>query len=631
VNVVSVAAISKSLGERVLFRQLSFGLNQGQKLGLLGRNGCGKTTLLRMVAGQEQPDEGEIRTNKQIRVAYLEQDPLLGASGSVIDAILHLDRPQSRWLRDYYRLADLEHLDAAQLEQLTELHQVMEEQGLWDYQRDFQRLLGELEIPDLYQDLKSLSGGQRKRVALAGLMVADADLLLLDEPTNHLDLHTIEWLENRLKNQRTTLLLVTHDRYFLESVCNGMLELDQGHLYFHQGNYASFLENKETREQIETVDARKAKAWLRKELEWMRRQPKARGTKSKARIEQFYKVKDQASRRETGSKLELDGVGRPLGGRILEIAYLTKGYGDRLLVKDFTYLFVKGDRVGIVGRNGLGKTTLLNLITGHLRADGGSVEKGEQTVLGYYRQETLHYRPGQTVIDRVREVTDHIKLSTGKEISASDYLSRFLFPPKQQHDQVDKLSGGEKRRLQLLLVLIAQPNFLIMDEPTNDLDLVSLQVLEEFLEQFKGCLLLVSHDRYFMDRLVDHLWIFEGEGRVRDFPGNYTDYRLSLQESSSVSAPTTKAAEEAEPGSPAATPHKPRKQQAKPTFAQTKRYQELGQRLELIRRDKEVLLEQLNGSGGSPQEYASWGLALKNLQEEEEKAEWEWLELSELF
>ncbi|MFM8977296.1 MAG: ABC-F family ATP-binding cassette domain-containing protein [Bacteroidota bacterium] len=620
-NVLSVASISKSLGERVLFQNLSFGLDQGQKLGLLGRNGCGKTTLLRMVAGMDSPDQGEVRINKQIRVAYLEQDPLLGIQGAVMDAILHYDRPQSRWLREYYDLTDREHLGDEDVERMNRLHQVMEEQGLWEYQREFNRLLGELEIPDLKQDLTTLSGGQRKRVALAALMVADADLILLDEPTNHLDLHTIEWLENRLKNQKTTLLLVTHDRYFLESVCNGMYELEQGKLYYHQGNYASFLENKETREQIETADAHKAKAWLRKELEWMRRQPKARGTKSKARIDQFYKVQDKVSNRQVTGKLELDGAGRPLGGKILEISYLRKSYGDRHLIQDFTYNFVKGDRVGIIGRNGLGKSTLLNLITGQLRPDGGEVEKGEQTVFGYYKQENLAYKPGQTVLDRVREVTDHIKLSTGREISAADYLNRFLFPPKQQHDKVDKLSGGEKRRLQLLLVLIAQPNFLIMDEPTNDLDLVSLQVLEDFLEKFKGCLLLVSHDRYFMDRLVDHLLVFEGEGKVRDFPGNYTDYRLSL------SAPVVHAS----PTGTAVASQRPKTSSNKPTFAQSKRYQELTQRLETIRLEQSRLLECLNGGGASAEEYAQWGMGLKALQEEAEKAEWEWLELSELM
>ncbi|MFM8686586.1 MAG: ABC-F family ATP-binding cassette domain-containing protein [Bacteroidota bacterium] len=600
---------------------MSFGLDQGQKLGLLGRNGCGKTTLLRMVAGMDSPDQGEVRINKQIRVAYLEQDPLLGIQGAVMDAILHYDRPQSRWLREYYDLTDREHLGDEDVERMNRLHQVMEEQGLWEYQREFNRLLGELEIPDLKQDLTTLSGGQRKRVALAALMVADADLILLDEPTNHLDLHTIEWLENRLKNQKTTLLLVTHDRYFLESVCNGMYELEQGKLYYHQGNYASFLENKETREQIETADAHKAKAWLRKELEWMRRQPKARGTKSKARIDQFYKVQDKVSNRQVTDKLELDGAGRPLGGKILEISYLRKSYGDRHLIQDFTYNFVKGDRVGIIGRNGLGKSTLLNLITGQLRPDGGEVEKGEQTVFGYYKQENLAYKPGQTVLDWVREVTDHIKLSTGREISAADYLNRFLFPPKQQHDKVDKLSGGEKRRLQLLLVLIAQPNFLIMDEPTNDLDLVSLQVLEDFLEKFKGCLLLVSHDRYFMDRLVDHLLVFEGEGKVRDFPGNYTDYRLSL------SAPVVHA----NPTGPAVASQRPKTSSNKPTFAQSKRYQELTQRLEAIRLEQSQLLERLNAGGASAEEYAQWGMGLKALQEEAEKAEWEWLELSELM
>jgi ATP-binding cassette subfamily F protein uup len=621
-----------------LFSQLSFGLNQGQKLGLLGRNGCGKTTLLRMIAGLDRPDDGEIRINKQIRTAYLEQDPLLGATGPVMDAILHNDRPQSRWLREYYDLSDRDHLSDDEVERMNRLHQVMEEQGLWTYQRDFNRLLGELEIPDLRQDMSTLSGGQRKRVALAAMMVAEADLILLDEPTNHLDLNTIEWLENRLRNQKTTLLLVTHDRYFLESVCNGMLELEQGKLYFHQGDYATFLENKETREQIQTADAQKTRAWLRKELEWMRRQPKARGTKSKARTEQFYKVSNEASKREVQGRLELDGVGRPLGGKVLEISYLTKSFGDRNLVKEFTYNFVKGDRVGVVGRNGLGKTTFLNLLTGHLRPDGGSVEWGEQTVVGYYRQESLVYKPGQTVLERVREVTDHIRLSSGKEVSAGDYLQRFLFPPKQQHDKVDKLSGGEKRRLQLLLVLIAQPNFLIMDEPTNDLDLVSLQVLEDYLEKFKGCLLLVSHDRYFMDRLVDHMFVFEGEGFIRDFPGNYTDYRLSQSEgrlsqsegrlgtATSVTASADPSANQA--NKPAQTTTKNKQRGTKPTYAQTRRYEELTKRLEVIRAEKTDLIEKLNRSGAAPDDYASWGKALQALESEEEKVEWEWLELS---
>jgi ATP-binding cassette subfamily F protein uup len=320
-----------------------------------------------------------------------------------------------------------------------------------------------------------------------------------------------------------------------------------------------------------------------------------------------------------------------LGGKILEISYLRKSYGERHLIRDFTYNFVKGDRVGIIGRNGLGKSTLLNLITGHLRPDGGEVEKGEQTVFGYYKQENLAFKPGQTVLERVREVTDHIKLSTGREISAADYLHRFLFPPKQQHDKVSKLSGGEKRRLQLLLVLIAQPNFLIMDEPTNDLDLVSLQVLEDFLEKFKGCLLLVSHDRYFMDRLVDHLLVFEGEGQVRDFPGNYTDYRLSLSaHSSNKEVLVTPAANQGSTTSVDAV-KRPKTGNSKPTFAQSKRYQELTQRLEAIRHEQAQLLENLSAGGASPEDYAQWGMRLKVLQEEEEKVEWEWLELSELF
>lgn len=631
-NVLSVEKLGKSFGERTLFTDLSFGLNLGQKVALVGHNGCGKTTLMRILAGRETHDQGNYSIRNDVRMAYLEQEPLMGESGGISEVIFAGDAPEVQLLRQYNRLALLAEPNEAEMQELHDLTLEIDAQNLWDYELEVKQILTELGISDLSQSVASLSGGQRKRVAIAQALVGRPELLLMDEPTNHLDLEVIEWLEHYLSTRRMTVLMITHDRYFLERVCNEIFELNRGKMYRHQGSYADFLENKTIREEIALVDAEKARNLMRKELEWMRRQPKARGTKSKARIENFYKLEEKAKGPTAQGKIELDVNGKRLGGKILELAYLKKNYGDKKILHDFSYIFTRFDRVGIVGKNGVGKSTFLNLLAGLVRPDGGGMEKGENTVIGYYTQEELQYQPGQTVIELVKARAEYIKTSDGRELSASNFLNRFLFPPKQQHDQVSKLSGGEKRRLQLLLVLMTGPNFLILDEPTNDLDLETLNVIEEFLDEFQGCLVLVSHDRYFMDRLVDHLFVFEGEGQVRDFPGNYTDYREWLKSEKSrqkeeeadiklaVQAPAVVAA-----------PVKPAEPKRKPSFKEKQEYEQLEKQIAALQSEIAQLEQLLSSGNGTAEDYAQWGLTIQQKRDQLDEAELRWLELAEIM
>jgi ATP-binding cassette subfamily F protein uup len=475
--------------------------------------------------------------------------------------------------------------------------------------------------PDL--PLAGLSGGQKKRVALAGMLSSRPDLMLLDEPTNHLDLEVVEWLEQYLRRQKCTVLLVTHDRYFMESVCQEIYEMSDGKLYRHPGTYTQYLHNKQARQAIEVVDAEKARSRMRSELEWMRRQPKARATKSRAREEAFYRLQEQAKGPHRRGDMQLDVQNQRLGGKILEMAYLRKQFGGRTLIHDFSYLFTRHDRIGVVGPNGAGKSTLLNLIAGNLRPDGGKVEKGDNTRIGYYTQHELEYEANQTVIGLVRDRADYIKLSDGRELSASSYLNRFLFPPKQQHDLVSKLSGGEKRRLQLLLVLMEGPNLLLLDEPTNDLDLDTLQVIEEFLDEFEGCLMMVSHDRYFMDRLVDHLFVFDGEGHISDFPGNYTEYRNHK-----------KSAKTREDEPPVET-HKKTigtlpGQMRRLTYREQKELEQTEQLIAELTAEMKRLDVHLSSGSGSHDDFARWGQEQAEYAAQLEEAEMRWLELDEL-
>ncbi len=637
-NALSVELLEKNFGERILFKGLSFGLDEGQKVALVGVNGCGKSTILRILAGEEHADGGNYSFNKQLKVAYLEQEPLLMEHDTAWSAIFQSPDPAVQLVREYAWISEKNELSDAEMERLHELIHEIDNLHLWDYEQQVKQILGTLGITRLDQKITELSGGQKKRVALARALVSRPHVLLLDEPTNHLDIEVIEWLERYLSTERITVLMVTHDRYFLENVCNEIFELEGGKLYRHIGNYANFLENKSVRETQQTVEAEKARNLMRKELEWMRRQPKARGTKSKARIESFYELKEKAGSKVDKDALQLEVVGRRLGGKVLELAYLRKKFGDQLVLDDFSYIFTRTDRIGVVGKNGVGKSSFLNMLTGRLRPDGGSIDKGDNTVMGYYTQAELQFKPDQLVIELVKEQAEYIKLSDGKEVSASQFLQRFLFPPKQQHDLVGKLSGGEKRRLQLLLVLMKNPNFLILDEPTNDLDLATLNILEEFLENFNGCLVLVSHDRYFMDRLVDHLFIFEGAGKLKDFPGNYTDYRESLkQERANLKAvapvnmatpPVKEMVAEKAPASFMPT-QEAIKSSRKLSFNEKRELDQLNQEIPSLQHQIEVLENKLAAGHGTHADFAHWGAEIADLKAKLDERELRWLELME--
>lgn len=624
-NALSVENLEKNFGERQLFSGLNFGLDEGQKVALVGVNGCGKSTLLRILAGEETADGGRFSFNKQIKVVYLEQEPLLLDHDTVWSAIFQSSDPAVQLLKDYIHLIEKQLHSEAESEQLQELIHAIDNQHLWDYEQKIKQILGTLGIDQLDQPISELSGGQKKRVALARALVSRPDFLMLDEPTNHLDLDVIEWLERYLSTERMSVLMVTHDRYFLENVCQEIFEMEQGKLYRHKGKYAEFLENKALRETQQSVEAEKARNLLRKELEWMRRQPKARGTKSKARIENFYKLKDKAGSVQEKDGLQLEVTQRRLGGKVLELAYLHKQFGEQCVLDNFSYIFTRHDRIGIVGKNGVGKSSFLNMLTGRLRPDGGGIEKGENTVIGYYTQAELRYKADQLVIDLVKEQAEYIKLSDGKEVSASQFLQRFLFPPRQQHDYVAKLSGGEKRRLQLLLVLMKNPNFLILDEPTNDLDLATLNILEEFLEQFSGCLVLVSHDRYFMDRLVDHLFIFEGAGKVRDFPGNYTDYREQLKLEKNKVEPVVEIEKAVE--KPIET-NKTTATSRKLSFNEKRELEQINLEMPRLQAEISRLENLLSTAQGSAEDFTQWGDQLHKLQEQLDALELRWLELS---
>ena len=520
-NYLSVEHISKSFGERVLFEDISFGINKDQKVGFVAKNGTGKTTLLNILAGEESADSGEVIYRKDLRVSYLSQRSELEPSQTVEETISGSDNPILHVISTYESaLANPD--DQKGLQSAME---AMDRHRAWDFETQYKQVLYRLKLTDLGARVSELSGGQQKRLSLAVILLQQPDLLILDEPTNHLDLEMIEWLEQFLKNEKITLFMVTHDRYFLDRVCNDIIELDDMQLYRYKGNYSYFLEKKEERMTLEQTTLQKAKSLYKKELDWMRRQPKARTTKSKSRIDDFYTIKERAHQRRKDHVIQLEIQMERLGSKILEMHHVSKAFDDLVLLNKFDYVFKRGERIGIIGKNGTGKSTFLNLVTGALPVDSGKVVVGETVKFGYYTQDGISIKPGQKVIEVIREFGDYIPLAKGRSISAGQLLERFLFDRKKQYDYVEKLSGGELKRLFLCTVLIQNPNFLLLDEPTNDLDIVTLQVLENFLLDFPGNLIVVSHDRYFMDRIVDHLFVFEGEGKISDFPGNYTDFR----------------------------------------------------------------------------------------------------------
>ena len=619
-NYLSAENISRNLGERWVFKGLFFGLQKGEKVALIGKNGTGKTTLMESLMGMQTPDEGKISIRKGIRVGYLPQNPIFAENEQVLNYLFSDDLPSAVAIKSYEKA-----MLSGDSKELEDAFALMEAHNAWDYEARAKQIISRLGIPDGDQKVSTLSGGQKKRLSLAKLLIESPDIMILDEPTNHLDIETIEWLEGIMSGPNVTVLVVSHDRYFLDKVCNKMMELADGSIYTYEGNYAYFLEKKAEREASDASSVSKAKNLYRKELEWMRKQPKARGTKSQSRIDAFYETEEKANKKLDDSKLELNIQMSRLGNKIIEINHLKKAWGDKKIINDFTYTFKKKDRIGIVGKNGAGKTTFLQLLTGLEQPDSGTIDPGETLVVGYYTQIPFDFRPEQRVIDTITEIAEVIPYGKNESLSPSQFLSKFLFPTAQQYTPVEKLSGGEKKRLQLMRVLVKNPNFLILDEPTNDLDLDTLQLLEDFLSEFQGCLLLVSHDRYFMDNLVDQLILVEGEGEVNFFNGNYTDYRTALEnkedepaaKQSPVKAPSTSAPVVATPKGP------------KLSFKEQKEFDDLEKEMATLEIEKDSFVEKLNQGSEDFQLLTDWAKAIEDIKNKLEEKELRWLELSE--
>ncbi len=620
-NYLSAEKLSKSYGPKTLFRDLTFGISLGQKVALVGRNGCGKSSLFRILAGKDQPDEGVVSFRRGIKVEFLDQSPSFPGADTVLDAVFTGDSPILRTVREYQAIsAGLE----VSPEKMAKIMERMEAEQAWDFESRVKEILGKLGVHNLDQKMDSLSGGQMKRVALARTLVQEPDFLILDEPTNHLDTESIEWLEEYLAASKVTLILVTHDRYFLDRVCNEIFELDQGELFRYHGNYEHFLEKKSERHANQESDATKAANLLRKELEWLRRQPKARTTKSKAKVDMVHGLIDQSNDHYREDNISVNFGARRLGSKILELEHLDKAYGDLVLLDDFSYVFKRKERIGIVGPNGVGKSTFLDIITGSLAPDKGKVDAGETIFFGYYTQGGLTFKPNDKVIDVIKKAAENIQMGTGEKLGASQVLTLFGFPPPVQNTFVSELSGGEKRRLHLLKVLMEQPNFLILDEPTNDLDLITLNTLEDFLISYPGCLLIVSHDRYFLNKLCDHLFVFEGQGQIRDFPGNYRQYREA------------KELEDAEEVAPAKLVEKDKKDTRvvqrssnKLSYNEQQEWEGLESEIEQLEEKKAALEGEINGGTTDYQKIMDLSATLEKVKEELDAKEDRWIELSE--
>ena len=618
-NYLSVQDLGKSYGVQTLFKGLNFGVDQGQKVALVARNGTGKTTILRALAGLEPPDTGEIVYRKGIQVAFLKQESDFGDAKTVFEAIYESENPILLAIRAYE--AALLNPDDTNIFQKA--FDQMDRMEAWDYEVKVKTILSKLKLDDLQQEVSILSGGQRKRLSLAKILIDQPDFLILDEPTNHLDLEMIEWLQEYLSKEQITLFIVTHDRYFLDAICNEILELEEGTLYRYKGNYTYYLEKKEERQAILQTNIDKAKNLYSKELEWMRRQPKARGTKSKARIESFYDVEKSAKKKIKNDKIQLEVQMTRLGSKILELHKVSKAYGDLKILDQFTYTFKKRDRVGIVGKNGVGKTTVLNMLTGTESIDAGKIVVGDTVEIGYYTQKGMKMDEGKRVIEIVRDIAEYIPLVGGRKMTAAQLLERFLFSKDAQWKHVSVLSGGEKKRLYLLTILMKNPNFLILDEPTNDLDLITLKVLEEFLEEFEGCIITVSHDRYFMDRLVDHLFIFEGEGQVRDFPGNYTDYRANISNDAKLKQTNSKAK--------VIDKNNVAEQKRKLTYKEKKEYDTIESVIDALEQEKTIIGAQFNDPDLNPEKMKELGKRIKEIDDEIAEKTDRWMELAELM
>jgi ATP-binding cassette subfamily F protein uup len=619
-NLLSVENISKSYGELVLFEQLSFGVNKDQKIALIAKNGSGKTAILNILSGLDQPDQGMVNYRKDIKVSFLAQEPILAENSTIEQCILASDNEVLKVIANYEKaLLDMDNADGYQ-----KAFDAMDRHAAWDFETQYQQILSKLKLDDLQLKVSALSGGQKKRVALANALINKPDLLILDEPTNHLDLEMIEWLEVYFAKENITLFMVTHDRYFLERVCNEIVELDQGQLYTYKGNYAYYLEKKEARLSQEQVEQHKSKRLFKKELDWMRRQPKARTTKSKSRIDDFAQIKERAHQRRQDHEIQLEIDMERMGTKILECHKLFKSFGDKSILDGFDYNFLRGERIGIIGKNGTGKSTFLNILTGKESVDGGKIVVGDTIKFGYYTQDGIPSKSGQKVIDVIREFGDYIPLKKGRQISAQQLLERFLFDRKKQYDFVEKLSGGERKRLYLCTVLIQNPNFLILDEPTNDLDIVTLNVLESFLLDYPGCLLVVSHDRYFMDKIVDHLFVFRGAGYIEDFPGNYSDFRAYEDSQDQEQEPIKPKSIQQQTAAKTATTT----QKQKISFNEQKEYQQLESKIRSLEKDKLALEQSFFEEGLSVETIEDRSKKLQEVIETIELKTMRWFELA---
>lgn len=625
ISYLQIDRLTKSFGDLVLFENITFGVAQGQKIGLIAKNGSGKTTLLNIIAGKEDYDSGEVVFRKDLRVGYLEQSPSYPEELTVLQACFYSTNETVQLIADYEEA--MEQGDHSRLEELLTR---MDSLKAWDYEQRAKQILGELKIHNFDQKIKELSGGQLKRVALANVLITDPELIILDEPTNHLDLEMTEWLEDYLSRSTISILMVTHDRYFLDRVCSEILEIDRQQIYSYKGNYSYYLEKRQERIEAINADVERANNLLRKELDWMRRQPQARGTKAKYRIDAYYELEKRAKQQREVGQVNLDVKASYIGSKIFEAVHVSKRFDDLKITEDFNYIFARYEKLGIVGNNGTGKSTFIKMLMGEVAPDSGHFDVGETVRFGYYSQEGLQFDEQMKVIDVVQAIAEYVDLGNGQKLGVSQFLSYFLFTPDKQHNYVYKLSGGEKRRLYLCTVLMRSPNFLVLDEPTNDLDIVTLNVLEEYLRNFKGCVIIVSHDRYFMDKVVDHLLVFRGQADIKDFPGNYSQYRewKAIQDQLAKEAEAASQAKNV-----ATTPEKncrvTTEQKKKLTFKERKEFEALEEKIPRLEQEKADLETAMSSGMLSPDDLLAKSNRIATLMEEIDEKTMRWLELSE--
>lgn len=618
---LQIDSLTKSFGEQTLFENLSFGIAEGDKVGLVAKNGTGKTTLLNIIAGREPYDAGRMVFRNNVRFAYLDQTPQFDPTLTVLEACFQTDNEAVKVIARYEEI-----IASGKQEGLDEILAQMDLHKAWDYEQRVKQILSQLKIYRFNQKIGELSGGQIKRVALANALISEPELIILDEPTNHLDLDMVEWLEEHLSRSNVSLLMVTHDRYFLDRVCSQILEIEEKQLYAYKGNYSYFLEKREERVQAQNAETDRARNLLRTELDWMRRQPQARATKAKSRIDAFYALEEKAQQRKSGENIRLAAKGAYIGNKIFEAQEVTKRFGDVKITDNFDYIFARYEKMGIVGNNGTGKSTFVKMLLGLEQPDSGHFDIGETVNFGYYSQEGLRFNEQTKVIDVVQDIAEVIELGNGSRLTASQFLQHFLFPPEKQHNYVYKLSGGEKRRLYLCTVLIKNPNFLVLDEPTNDLDIITLNILEEYLKGFKGCLIVISHDRYFMDKVVDHLLVFHGNAVIQDFPGDYTQYRewkLAREKEETETAKNIKQEKQPERTKPT--------EKTKLTFNEKREFEELEPQIAALENEKNVLENELSSGSLSPEALLEKSNRISIVMELIDEKTTRWIELSEFI